>query len=139
MIPTWRRQVNRYERGSAIPQPTRDGMRIKHVGCSLRAFPTKHYFCGEIRGAYRAGKGGGGALRTDLCPEDLDADPGLEQRYPAEGARKTSGRQAGGGYFAIQFSSDEFGPKDLCLALACHRLDIQREKSMKDVVGEEGY
>ena len=58
---------------------------------------------------------------------------------PGEDAKKTSGRQTGGSYLAIKFSGDEFGPKDLRLALACGWLNIQLQKSMKDVVSEEGH
>ena len=52
---------------------------------------------------------------------------------------ETSGRQAGRSYFAIQFGSDELGPEDLRFALTGRGLHIQRQKGMKDVVGQEGY
>ena len=58
---------------------------------------------------------------------------------PDEGARKTSGRHAGGSQIAIQFGGDKFGPEDLGLALACGGLHIPRQEGMKDVVSEKGH
>ena len=58
---------------------------------------------------------------------------------PDEGARKTSGRQAGGSQITIQVGGDQLGPEDLGLALACGGLDIPRQEGVKDVVSEEGH
>jgi len=58
---------------------------------------------------------------------------------PEEGARKASGRHAGGSQIAIQLGGDKFGPEDLGFALACGGLHIPRKEGMKDVVSEEGH
>lgn len=55
--------------------------------------------------------------------EDLDAGLGL--RDSEEGLAKNSGRQAGRSHLAIKFRGDEFGPKDMGLALARRWFDIQ--------------
>ena len=52
---------------------------------------------------------------TDRRPRG--GSPGASRRSD-EMERKTSGRHAGGGYFTVEFSSDESGPEDLRLALA---------------------
>src|SRR6201982_1830425 len=71
------------------------------------------------------------ARRTSMPTPDRSRDA------RRRGLGKNSGRQAGGSYFAIQFGSDELGPEDLRLALTGRGLHIQRQKGMKDVVGEE--
>ena len=50
-----------------------------------------------------------------------------------------SGRHADGSQFAIKLGGDESSPEDLSFAFSCGRLHIQGQKSMKDVISEEGY
>jgi hypothetical protein len=45
-------------------------------------------------------------------------------RSIGRGERKTSGRHAGGGHLTVEFRSDEPGPEDFGLALACGWLHI---------------
>src|SRR6267143_1077074 len=54
-------------------------------------------------------------------------------------ARKTSGRHAGGSHLTVEFSSDESGPEDLRLTLACGWLHIAHQKGVKEVVSQEGH
>jgi hypothetical protein len=44
-----------------------------------------------------------------------------------------------GSHFAIQFGGDKSSPEGLGLALSRGWLRIQRKKSVKDVVSEEGH
>jgi len=63
---------------------------------------------------------------TSLAAEDREEDPRGASRSSDEMERKTSGRHAGGGYFTVEFSSDESGPEDLRLALAYGGFHIAR-------------
>src|SRR5580693_9194340 len=56
-----------------------------------------------------------------------------------EAVRKTSWRHAGGGYLTVEFRSDELGPEDFGLALACGWLHIARQEDVKNVVSQEGH
>jgi len=53
--------------------------------------------------------------------------------------RKTSGRDAGGGYLTVEFRSDEPSPEDLRPTLAHGGLHITRQEDMKNVVSQEGH
>ena len=49
------------------------------------------------------------------------------------------GRHGRGSQFAIEIGSDESSPEDLGFALSRGRFHIQGQKSMKDVISEEGH
>ena len=72
-------------------------------------------------------------------PGDLDAIPRNGQRACEVNARKASGRQAGGDQVAIKLGGNESGPEDLGFALVRCGLHIQRQKGVKNVVGEKGH
>ena len=60
-------------------------------------------------------------------------------RSIGRGERKTSGRHAGGDHLTVEFRSDEPGPEDFGLALACGWLHIARQEDVKNVVSQEGH
>ena len=76
-------------------------------------------------------------MRGDHGQKDLECGPWDEQR--AGGNVEISGRHADRSQFAIQLCGDESSPEDLGFALLRGGLHIQCQKSMKDVVSEEGY
>jgi hypothetical protein len=68
----------------------------------------------------------------------LLAGPRDERRFRRK-REIISGRHADGSHFDIEFGGDESSPEDLGFALSRGRFYIQGQKSMKDVINEEGH
>ena len=92
----------------------------------------------EIRTGFSEEKKGRQRHANSHGQKDLLAGPQDEQRFWRK-REIISGRHADGSQFAIKLGSDESSPEDLSFALSCGRLHIQGQKSMKDVISEEGY
>jgi len=77
-------------------------------------------------------------MRTNHGQKDLLAGPQDEQRFGRK-REIISGRHAGRSQFAIKIGGNESSPEDLGFSLSRGRFHIQCQKSMKEVISEEGH
>ena len=114
-------------------------MGIQPISCRIGGFWLLRGFGGDSHDFLREKSGGSAIWEEAAARRPRSRSLGRAEIPQARVRKKTSGRQTGGSYLAIKFGGDEFGPKDLSLALARGWLNIQLQKSMKDVVSEEGH
>jgi hypothetical protein len=77
-------------------------------------------------------------MRTNHGQKDLLVGPQDEERFWRK-REIVSGRLAGGNQFAIKIGGDESSPEDFGFSLSRGRFHIQGQKSMKQVISEEGH
>src|SRR5208283_3702087 len=132
-------QASQYRRTEASDSATKGDSRGKMtVGREFRVLGTARRIAWLfLEGKRREGGAGARCRRTPLPCRGHDGSWETQRTADREGLWEESGRDSGIDS-RIDFRRHELGPEDPGSALADLRLEIQREKGLKEVAGQEG-